>query len=398
VIYWRNEILLTGRKKIYLYQIPRLTKEELRRKIFDSLTEQGFNVNGHIVPSSLNKNHFRSIQLHSRREQIQDQQNFLLRSKEKVSRYLVNGWDINPFEIQLELRVVEPGSIEETLFRWWNLSWWSVPYQKAYGRQIRLILWDKVHNAPFGLIGLQSPILRMAPRDNYLNIPKSELDIWINKSMQAQRLGALPPYNQLIGGKMVALTLSSTELYGIYRNKYAESTTVIKNRVIDPELLFITTTSAFGKSSIYNRLKYKNEVIAKSLGFTKGSGTFHIPGTLYQELKFLLEKNDIDTNTTFGYGPSRKMKLLDQAFAILGLRNYHYHNIQRELFLFPLVKNLHAVIQKKELPDLFDRPLESLFSYWKERWAIPRFERQNGWIDFDATKFINDKMKEISHG
>ena len=35
--------------------------------------------------------------------------------------------------------------------------------------------------------------------------------------MQAQRLGALPPYNELIGGKMVALSLTSNELRGEYR-------------------------------------------------------------------------------------------------------------------------------------------------------------------------------------
>jgi hypothetical protein len=38
----------------------------------------------------------------------------------------------------------------------------------------------------------------MSVRDDYLNIPKEDLDYIINKSMQAQRLGALPPYNQIL--------------------------------------------------------------------------------------------------------------------------------------------------------------------------------------------------------
>src|SRR5690606_17672524 len=153
--------------------------------------------------------------------------------------------------------------------RWWNLLWWSVPYQKAYGRQMRFLLWDKIHNAPFGLIGLQSPVLKMAVRDNYLQIPKETLDVWINKSMQAQRLGALPPYNQLLGSKMVALSLTSNEIRRAYKKKYKNVKTLLEKRLIEPDLLFITTTSAYGRSSIYNRLKYKNELVAESLGFTK---------------------------------------------------------------------------------------------------------------------------------
>ena len=66
---------------------------------------------------------------------------------------------------------------------------------------MRFLLWVKTHNALFGLIGLQSPVLKMSIRDNYLQIPNETLDLWVNKSMQAQRLGAIPPYNQLLGGR-----------------------------------------------------------------------------------------------------------------------------------------------------------------------------------------------------
>lgn len=372
-----------------------MDKAELRTKIVESLLSQGFYVNGHILPTSLHKNHFRQIQLHSRAEQINLQKKFLFQNLKKVQRFSINGWDINPNEIELEIRSVERGSIEETIYRWWNMTYWSVPYQKAYGRQLRFLLWDKAHNAPFGLIGLQSPILRMAVRDKYLGIPKSELDYWVNKSMQAQRLGALPPYNQLLGGKMVSIALTSNEIQKHYKAKYEGVKTVIKERIIEPELLFLTTTSAFGKSSIYNRLSYKGEKVAVSLGYTRGSGTFHVSQTLYNEIKEFLEANSINTSTTFGYGASRKVKLLYLAFRLLGLSNYHYHNIQREFFLFPLAKNLSDVIHKRTTPILYDRPLTDLSDFWKKRWAVPRFERQNGWLDFDSDSFFEQVAKEL---
>lgn len=375
----------------------RLTKKNLRDKVIESLTSQGFHVNGHLVPSNFDKKHFRNIQLHSRNEQINSQKKFLCRNLQIIEKYSVNGWDVNPYEIELELRPVIDGTIEAVLFRWWNLIWWSVPYQKAYGRQMRFIIWDKKHNAPFGLIGLQSPILRMSVRDQHLNIPKRDLDYWINKSMQAQRLGALPPYNEIIGGKMTALALTSNELRNFYREKYSNVKTVIKERVIEPELLFLTTTSAFGRSSIYNRLKYHNEIVAQSLGFTKGSGSFHVSQEIYSYLKILLEQNHIDTNTTFGFGPSRKVKLIDKAFDLLNLRDYHYHNIQREFFLFSLVKNLDGVINGSQGPIYYDRPLDELTTFWKERWCYPRFCRNNGWIGFDSIKFLETIKKQLSY-
>ena len=45
-------------------------------------------------------------------------------------KYMIDGEDIYPDNIELEFRFVEEGTIENILFRWWNFMWWSVPYQK----------------------------------------------------------------------------------------------------------------------------------------------------------------------------------------------------------------------------------------------------------------------------
>lgn len=367
----------------------------LRNRIIESLTLQGFNVNGHVSPILSDKESFKKIHEHSRKEQIILQKDFILKNLETASKYFINGRDINPNEIELELRIANEGSEEHTLFRWWNLVWWSVPYQRAYGRQMRFLLWDKTHNAPFGLIGLQSPVLKMAVRDDFLQIPKSTLDIWVNKSMQAQRLGALPPYNQILGGKMVALSLTANELRNAYKEKYKNVETILEKRVIDPDLLFLTTTSAFGRSSIYNRLKFNGELVAESLGYTKGSGTFHIPQELYSDILKYLSSNGINIGTTFGCGPSRKLKILYQAFSKLEIGRYTYHNIQREFFLFPLVDNLKEVISKNEKPHFFERNLSDLNVYWRQRWCIPRAERFSDWRNFEKERFLEELKFDI---
>lgn len=308
---------------------------------------------------------------------------------------MLNGNTFNPEKIELELKEVKRDTIEEVLFKWWNLIWWSVPYQRAYGRQMRFILWDKTHNAPFGLIGLQSPVLKLSVRDQYLGIPKASLDLWINKSMQAQRLGALPPYNSLIGGKMVALAMTSNEIIEFYRKKYTGIKTRLQNRIIEPDLLFITTSSAFGRSSIYNRLKYCEQNVAISLGYTKGFGSFHIPQELYKEIQEFLISNNIDVSTTFGKGPSRKIKLLDTAFRLLNIPNYSFHNLRREFFLFPLASNLENVISNNDKPQYYNRSLNGLVSFWKNRWCIPRYLRYDKWEPFNPESFLLKAEQEI---
>jgi len=89
-----------------------------------------------------------------------------------------------------------------------------------------------------------------------------------------------------------------------------------------------------------------------------------------------------------GHGPSRKVKLIGLAFRYLGLPKFEYHGIRREIYLFPLVRNLMGVIHNSEEPEWIDRPFEDLVNYWKIRWAIPRSERNGKWKNFKCKEFL----------
>ncbi|MBA7511968.1 hypothetical protein ES705_03967 [subsurface metagenome] len=375
-----------------------MKKELLHRKIIQVLKEQGFKINPHVRPCGNSKRTYKRLQQKARLEQILLHKKFIERYFEKVKMHCMNGKDIIPNEITLELREIHPNSLEEILFKWWNFIWWSIPYQRAYGRTMRFLLWDVAHNAPFGLICLQSPVLKMSVRDNYLNIPNNELDLWINKSMNAQRVGALPPYNDLIGGKMVALALTANEIRKTYKKKYKNYISLIKHRKLSADILFITTTSAFGRSSLYNRLKYKDELVAKCLGYTQGSGTFHIPKNVYEEILQFLKSKGVNVARGYGNGPSRKLRLIVLGLRYLGISSFAYHGIKREFYLFPLVKNLREVIRNKEDAVWYDRPFDELVDYWKKRWAVPRAERIPEWRDFKVNKFfkkINNELRKL---
>lgn len=356
---------------------------ELRERIIKILEKQGFKTNSILELNENSKEEYKKLQEVAMLEQYKASKKFILSNMNKVKEFTVDGSQLKPEDIDLELREVKAGSLDEIIYRWWNLVWWSIPYQKPIGRQMRFLVWDKAHNAPFGLLCLQSPILKMADRDRYLKLKKEDLDIWVNKSMNAQRVGALPPYNQLIGGKMVALALISNEIRNTFEIKY-------KDKRIN-ELLFITTTSAFGKSSIYNRLKYKDGLVAKPIGYTKGYGTFHIPNDLYKDILSFLNSIGVNTETGIKAGSSRKLRLIHKAFKYLDIPSYTHHGINREIYLFSLVDNLEGVIHNEEVPRYYDRPLKDIVDYWKERWAIPRALRKNEWLDYKTLDFFREK-------
>lgn len=328
-------------------------------------------------------------------ERISKKEDFIISKSSLARQYLVDGKNIEIEKIKPKLIEVKAGTEWEDLFRWWNLVWWSLPYEHAYGRQMRFIIWDQYHNAPIGLIGLQSPILSWSVRDKHLEIPIDNRDYWVNQSLSAQRLGALPPYNYILGGKLVASLMTADVVRKKFQTKYEYKKTILMGRNLPARLLFITTTGAYGKSSVYSRLKFRSEHVAEFIGYTQGSGSFHIPNALYGDLIRYLEKKGYDTRRGCGNGPSRKLRLIDQSLGLLGFENGARHGIQRAVYLFPLVKNLKEVIQKNARPKWIHRNINDVTSFWIERWANPRAERDKSYLEFSAEKFIKQAMRDL---
>jgi len=373
----------------------KINENELRDKIIAALKSQGFAINPHLRPKNDEKDTIKRIHEQKRKEQLKFHKNFLITNFELIKKYSISGKEIDPENIEIKLIEVSANSVYSKIFFWWNLIWWSIPYDKPIGRQMRFILWDKYHDAPFGLFCLQSPPLRSAMRDRFLGLNNRNVDYWVNQSLYGQRIGALPPYNDLLGAKMVVLSMTSNEVRELYANKYQNTKTILKKRKIPNRLLFITTTSAYGKSSVYERIKYKGEVVSQFIGFTSGAGTFHLPEDVYRECLQYLEQKGVDIKRGYGTGPSRKMKLIAKALRLLKIPTFSYHNIKRGYYLFSNVKNLREVIRNNENPLWYDRPIDDLARYWIKRWCIPRSKRIGRWRDFNADDFFKSVEKEL---
>lgn len=372
------------------------TQLALKEKTLKILQYQGYNIeHGDLSLKNYERDTKRDAHILAKAERILDHEGLVTKKADFVKQYMVDGSDLEIEKISPILIEIKPDTEMETLFRWWNLVWWSLPYERSYGRQMRFVVWDQYHNAPMGLIGLQSPILSWAVRDNYLEINAEQRDFWINQSLNAQRLGALPPYNNILGGKLVASMMTTDYVRRKFKEKYRDLKTVMKGRDIPANLLFITTTGAYGESRVYSRLNIDKKPVANFLGFTHGSGSFHIPNFLYEDFISFLEKRNYNVGRGYGNGPSRKIRLIRQAMKLLGFRDGINHAIQRSVYLFPFVENVKDVIHKGKRPKWIRRPQKEVAAFWKKKWALPRAQIDERYLAFSKDEFVQNSLIEL---
>ena len=393
-----------------------LTVEEaaLRDRIVRHVLRSGFRIgrDGRLRPGGGTRAAYRAVQMAAKTEQLRMHGRRLLSGAARAAaeKHCRDGSEIDPGGIRLEIRMVGPGDRRMAgLFQWWNLAWWSMPHQQAYGRQMRYFLWDVQHDAPFGMVGLQSPILRMGARDRYLGITRENAVLSANMSMSAQRIGALPPYNELIGGKMAALSTTCNEIRGEYRRRYGGRATVMRGRVIRAHMLFVTTTGAFGPSSMYDRLTYRGAPAAVHVGWTRGTGTFHLSNDAVRGLYEVAARRGYGTGTTYGCGPSPKVRVLKTALRLLGLGGFHMHGLRRSVYVLECAENVREVLgggnggngsggDEGDVvePAWRDMPLADAAGWWKSRWCTGRAARRDAWRRFCARNFFDGVDADVT--
>lgn len=296
-------------------------------------------------------------------------------------RLFASGSDIRPECIRPILVSVDGDPLLVRAFRLARY-YWSLPYSKGYGRRLRFLVIDDYNGKLIGIAGLQSPPISFAPRDRLFSFESREAkEIAINKTMDAFTVGAVPPYSFLLGGKLVALSLISNEVRKAYAARYANAITQMEGRNIGGDLVAITTTSAFGRSSIYNRLTYRGRLAAQSLGMTTGYGNFHLNGLVKVVRQWLTQQGDEEIKTGFGSGPRAIWIDIGKACRKLGIPQDQVlnHGVKREVFLFPLVSNLADVMSAGAKPDYYDAPFQDVADWWKDRWLRRRAQTNEAW-------------------
>jgi hypothetical protein len=292
----------------------------------------------------------------------------------KYERFFAKKEEIDPTKIEFELEMVSDQRAGE-IFRS-GMSFWSVPISVGYGRRMRFIVWDKTHNKVFGIFGLCDPLIGLKVRDDYIGWNKKQREERLYNMMTAYILGAIPPYNELFGAKLVALAAGCKEVCQAFEEKYKGRQTIIRGREPVAKLVAVDTMAFFGKSLIYEGLPEW-----QFLGFTKGLTHIHLNGLWEKCLELAREMNAKSLRRNkFGHGPNWKFRVLNEVFSRLGISlEYYETGIKKGYYFRPLAAEWREFL-KGETDQLtyVNKSFEEYVEFWKSKYLRRRLKKWNG--------------------
>lgn len=308
----------------------------------------------------------------------------------KHRKHFRNGSEIDPAKIKPVLHLAAEDDWADLFYV--TRSMWSMPYTKGYGRRLRFVVYDEYHGSVIGVIGLQSPPADLGARDQLFCYPSERKLELVNCTMDAFAVGAVPPYSYLLGGKLCAGLVASDAVRQAYWRRYAGKKSQMLDRGIQQPLAAITTTSAFGRSSQYNRLKYQDRLLAEPIGYTLGFGTMHLEH-LYDKMCTHLKLVGKFTDGGFGNGPKVRWQNITRTLSDVGLpSSLLRHGVKREVFIYRLVDELSVGMAGDGFGAPYQLTTGDFSDFWKVRWAIPRAQRFPNWNQGKDTALLAEKV------
>jgi len=286
---------------------------------------------------------------------------------------------------------VEAGTVESALFKYACLHW-SIPISEGYGRRLRFLVFDDANGKLIGVIGLGDPVYSISARDRWVGWNPAAKAERLYHVMDAYVLGAVPPYSHLLGGKLIALVAACDEVRKAFRLRYENSVSLILGKQREPHLALLTTTSALGRSSVYNRVKFRGRTVFRRVGFTGGWGEFHFANGVYDRLAKFAAKNCTPTakQEKWGSGFRNRRELVRKTLQSLDFSpDMLNHGIQREVFVIPLARNTRGYLRgNARAPHYYHLSFESAVRFWKHRWLHSRAQRDTSYKFFDKLDWL----------
>lgn len=211
--------------------------------------------------------------------------------------------------------------------------------------------------------------------------------------------GAVHPYNDLLGGKLVALMLTSREVRDAYAKRYGGHVSLIASQmagrpIIKPaQLKILTTTSLYGVgSSQYNRLTLRADdhwgipfdirwsAIEKSL--TGGYGTLHLGTDTVHALRQMAERRHDARriNNRFGEGTSPRLRQVREGLDALGIQSDQilHHATPRIFYGCELdAGGCASLLSTKGHASRRMPSAAAIGEAWRRRWLIGRITNED---------------------
>lgn len=362
----------------------------LKNDIIRELKSSGFIVNKNILDHGSCKIDLRNLHRFAVENMRNKYRDKLENKENNLIKFIANGNEISPENIEPKLTLVNAKSKYWDLFNYIKIHW-SIPISQGYGRRLRYVVFDKNTNKVMGILGLADPVFSIRKRDEIIGWNKEQKKANMSKVMDGFVIGSVPPYSMVLGGKLIASILFSNQVRKDFSNRYKGTTSLISRKVHSGDLVLITTLSALGKSAIYDRIKLPNGQKFISVGFSGGYGEFHFNGTTYENMKklVLLNKPSSQKKKEWGTGFRNKREVVGKALSLLNISwTYSMHGVKREQFLIPLAKNYKEVLCKNTRPDYYDISIEEISQYMIKRWIVPRAKRKPSFKDWMNKKYL----------
>ena len=208
--------------------------------------------------------------------------------------------------------------------------------------------------------------------------------------------GAVHPYNELLGGKLVALLLASKEVRDHYSERYSGQVSVIASQMAGravskpADLRVLTTTSLYGVgSSQYNRLVLRaadhpglvNDLCWDSIGKSKtgGFGTLHLGAETAQALRQTAQRRHDSrrVNNRFGEGTSPRLRQIREGLDALGVDSdtILHHATPRLFYACELGAGSRTSLLGMESENFEPASAAAIGAAWRRRWLAARATR-----------------------
>lgn len=208
--------------------------------------------------------------------------------------------------------------------------------------------------------------------------------------------GAVHPYNELLGGKLVALLLASKEVRDHYSDRYSNQVSVIASQMAGravskpADLRVLTTTSLYGVgSSQYNRLVLRasdhpgltNDLRWDSIGKSKtgGFGTLHLGAETAHALRQMAQSRHDSrrVNNRFGEGTSPRLRQIREGLDALGVDSdtILHHATPRLFYACELGQGSRTSLLGMESDNFEPASALAIGAAWRTRWLIARATR-----------------------
>lgn len=242
---------------------------------------------------------------------------------------------------------------------------------------------------------LAAPSVRHAIATIVRNVKASHAGVDV---MDVTVCGAVAPYNHVLGGKLVALMMTSPEVRNEYQRRYKQTPSIIASSMAGrpvirrPRLVLLGTTSLYSVApSQYNRLRMPlgtngHSLEYAALGHTVGYGSYHFSRATIAALEPLLSRlqSGRPVNSIFGEGVNPKLRKVRAAIDAVGLPSnlLLQHGSPRVVYGVALARNFRDVLlgltnrADYVLPDGADAT-KKIVDYWRDRWLAGRIRSED---------------------